>query len=107
MATLLESLRSRLVAWTKTATLEQLGELPSEIFEGGSGGNGNGHRRRLPRKVRRPITRAEADEIRLELKKYEGTPEYFENRDRICRDRGFTRRQLGAVVSGLERAKGK
>lgn len=107
MATILEFLRTRVVTWVQNATMEQLGKLPGEIF--GTTAtivNANGSKSgRIRKHTRKAMTRADGDTVRLKLESFErNSPKYFKERDRIAREMGFSRRQIAAAVSGLERA---
>ncbi|OHB13914.1 MAG: hypothetical protein A3G05_00345 [Candidatus Zambryskibacteria bacterium RIFCSPLOWO2_12_FULL_45_14] len=110
MHTLLDSLRAKLVAWAREASLEQLGKLPEELFntfntQVTEGENGSSKLPRIRKRVRTSMTRADADHVRSVLAKYEkGSEKYFEARDKIARETRFTRKQIGAAMVGLESA---
>lgn len=105
----LDRLKASAVTYIQNASLEQLAELPERIFGGESdvivAPNGGSTRRRIPTKPRRLMTRQEADEVRNLLSGLtKNSREYAEARDHVAREKGFTRRQIGSAVSGLDRA---
>lgn len=105
----IDRLKASAVAYIQGATLEQLAELPEEIFAVEStfenGDNGGSTRKRIPTKPRRLMTRHEADEVRSLLAGLtKNSPGYNRARDSVAREKGFTRRQISSAVSGLNRA---
>lgn len=59
--------------------------------------------KRIPTKTRRKMSRAAADQIREYFEGVRGKRARLELRDNIAREKGYTRRQVSAAVSGLKR----
>ena len=93
---LLAKLRAQLGAWAKTATMEELGALPSKIFNDRVEKAPVG---RLLRKMRTEMGPADGKMVREELKGIElDSPEFLKKRDELCRRHGWCRRQVGAAL---------
>lgn len=95
--------------WLEKATVEELDRLPDEAFGLESqievGLVTNGKRRRLPKNMHQPLTRDEADIVRIEMKGLvRRTREYIEKQKELGLRFGASRRQIGAAASGLARA---
>ncbi len=110
MSTVLELLRANLIRLAPTATLEEIGKIPERLLgisvsKSSPREGGRSRRSRIPKKMRRSMTRQEADAVRLAMKGLEkGSTAFRKKQDEICRQHGYTRRQVGCSVSGLEKA---
>lgn len=132
MKNVLESLRSRAVSWfqsgraaswAENASLEQLGNLPGEVLgiqsettevmvpvaprvqiEAVPSGTKK-RRRTIVKHAQFVMSQEQVAMVREEMSSTEpGTPAYNNKRDELCRDHGFTRRQIASAVNGKERA---
>ena len=110
---ILEKLRAQVIAWVNVATLDQIGSLPSEVLEfsttearpNSKVDVPSSRRRRIPKKMQKPMTRTDADMIREAMSGLDKSSiAYRKKQDDLCREHGFCRRQIGAAVSGLHRA---
>lgn len=62
-------------------------------------------RSRIRKHARTLMTRADADLVRGKLRGIKnGSTEYYKARDETARETGFSRRQIGSAMTGLERA---
>ncbi|MES3005045.1 MAG: hypothetical protein V4690_02955 [Patescibacteria group bacterium] len=105
----IEAVRHKAAQWAKSAPIEEvLKHVPGAVFGQTVGPTEVDQKQRAKRiltKIRARVSEVDAKRIRTELQGLKPKTEaYSEKRDSLSRSLGYTRRQVGAAATGIERA---
>lgn len=107
-----EKMRAMVAAWAKTATVEQMAELPEAIFfpntgsvPAASASPAKQRNSRIRKRARGRVSQEDAKIIRTRLAGFSpGSAAYETQRNNLARELKYSCRQVSAAATGLERA---